>query len=44
VQSFGGEYAGLGQETNVQGSGPLIGPVPESLPTPEATPPVGSVP
>jgi hypothetical protein len=44
VQSFGGLYAGLGQEPNVQGSGPLVGPIPESLPTPEATPPAGSVP
>ena len=32
VSSFGGAYAGLGQETNVQGTGPLLGPVPESLP------------
>ncbi|MGZ5352668.1 MAG: hypothetical protein ACXWYN_06420 [Actinomycetota bacterium] len=33
VQSFGGEYAGLGQEPNPAGTGPLLGPVAESLPT-----------
>jgi hypothetical protein len=32
VKSFGGVYAGLGQETNPEGTGPLLGPVPESLP------------
>jgi hypothetical protein len=32
VQSFGGEYAGLGQEPNPTGTGPLLGPVAESLP------------
>ncbi len=32
VRSLGGVYAGLGQEANPDGSGPLLGPVPESLP------------
>lgn len=32
VRSLGGLYAGLGQEANPDGSGPLIGPVAESLP------------
>ncbi len=32
VRSLGGEYAGLGQEAAPDGSGPLLGPVPESLP------------
>lgn len=32
VRSLGGIYAGLGQEENPDGSGPLLGPVPESLP------------
>jgi hypothetical protein len=32
VRSLGGEYAGLGQETAPDGSGPLLHPVPESLP------------
>jgi hypothetical protein len=32
VQSYGGVYAGLGQEPNPQGSGPLTGPIPASLP------------
>jgi hypothetical protein len=32
VQSFGGEYAGLGQEPTPAGTGPLLGPVAESLP------------
>jgi hypothetical protein len=32
VRSFGGLYAGLGQEAAPDGSGPLIHPVPESLP------------
>ena len=32
VRSLGGLYAGLGQEANPDGSGPLLGPVTESLP------------
>jgi hypothetical protein len=32
VQSFGGAYAGLGQERNLLGTGPLTDPVPASLP------------
>jgi hypothetical protein len=32
VQSFGGDYAGLGQEPDPAGTGPLLGPVAESLP------------
>jgi hypothetical protein len=32
VRSLGGVYVGLGQEENPDGSGPLFGPVPESLP------------
>lgn len=32
VRSLGGVYAGLGQERNLDGTGPLQGPVPESLP------------
>lgn len=32
VRSLGGEYVGLGQEANPDGSGPLLGPVAESLP------------
>jgi hypothetical protein len=32
VQSLGGLYAGLGQERAPDGSGPLLHPVPESLP------------
>ncbi len=32
VRSLGGLYAGLGQEANPDGSGPLLGPVSESLP------------
>ncbi len=32
VRSLGGLYAGLGQEENPDGSGPLTGPVPASLP------------
>jgi hypothetical protein len=32
VQSLGGVYAGLGQEADPNGVGPLIHPVPESLP------------
>ena len=32
VRSIGGLYAGLGQEANPDGSGPLLGPVTESLP------------
>jgi len=32
VRSLGGLYAGLGQEANPDGSGPLLGPVAESLP------------
>lgn len=38
VQSFGGVYAGLGQETNLDGTGPLLGPIPESLPNPAPLP------
>jgi hypothetical protein len=32
VQSYGGVYAGLGQEPNLSGSGPLTGPIEASLP------------
>lgn len=32
VRSLGGLYVGLGQEENPDGSGPLLEPVPESLP------------
>lgn len=32
VRSLGGAYAGLGQEANPDGSGPLTGPITESLP------------
>lgn len=32
VRSLGGLYAGLGQEEDPDGSGPLLHPVPESLP------------
>jgi hypothetical protein len=32
VRSLGGVYAGLGQEAAPDGSGPLVGPVPASLP------------
>jgi hypothetical protein len=32
VVSLGGVYAGLGQEASPDGSGPLLGPVPASLP------------
>jgi len=32
VRSLGGLYAGLGQEAHPEGSGPLLEPVPESLP------------
>lgn len=32
VRSLGGMYAGLGQEAAPDGSGPLLGPVPESMP------------
>jgi hypothetical protein len=32
VRSLGGLYAGLGQESNAEGSGPLMGPIAESLP------------
>ena len=32
VRSLGGLYAGLGQEPNEEGSGPLSGPVEDSLP------------
>lgn len=32
VRSLGGMFAGLGQEANPDGSGPLLGPVSESLP------------
>lgn len=32
VRSLGGVYVGLGQEEDPDGSGPLLGPVPESLP------------
>jgi hypothetical protein len=34
VQSYGGEYAGLGQEADPAGTGPLVGPIPASLPSP----------
>ena len=34
VRSLGGLYAGLGQEANPDGSGPLTDPVPGSLPDP----------
>lgn len=32
VRSLGGLYAGLGQEAHPDGSGPLLGPIEESLP------------
>ncbi len=32
VRSLGGVYAGLGQEAAPDGSGPLVGPIPDSLP------------
>lgn len=32
VRSLGGLYAGLGQEAHPDGSGPLVGPIEESLP------------
>ena len=32
VRSLGGLYAGLGQEPNAEGSGPLSGPIADSLP------------
>jgi hypothetical protein len=32
VRSLGGAYVGLGQEANPDGSGPLTGPIAESLP------------
>lgn len=32
VRSLGGLYAGLGQEASPEGTGPLLGPVAESLP------------
>jgi hypothetical protein len=32
VRSLGGLYAGLGQERNLDGTGPLQGPIPESVP------------
>jgi hypothetical protein len=32
VRSLGGVFAGLGQEAAPDGSGPLLGPIPESLP------------
>lgn len=32
VRSLGGLYAGLGQEADPDGSGPLLGPIDESLP------------
>jgi hypothetical protein len=32
VRSLGGVYAGLGQEAHPDGSGPLLGPIEESLP------------
>jgi hypothetical protein len=42
VQSLGGAYAGLGQETNLEGTGPLLGPIPESVPKPSPVPvPIG---
>ncbi len=36
VQSFGGAYAGLGQEPNLQGTGPLTSPIAASLPGADA--------
>jgi hypothetical protein len=36
VKSYGGEYAGLGQEASPDGTGPLLGPIPESLRAPAA--------
>ena len=36
VQSFGGVYAGLGQEANLEGTGPLLGPIADSLPAAES--------
>jgi hypothetical protein len=38
VMSFGGVYAGLGQEPNPQGTGALLGPIPDSLRAPEPAP------
>lgn len=38
VQSFGGEYAGLGQEEDPDGSGPLDGPIKQSLPQRDSAP------
>jgi hypothetical protein len=38
VQSFGGDYAGLGQEANPDGSGPLTGPIKQSLPQRDSAP------
>ncbi len=34
VESFGGVYVGLGQEENLEGTGPLSGPIPASLRAP----------
>ena len=31
IKSYGGEYAGLGQEKNPDGTGPLTGPIPASM-------------
>jgi hypothetical protein len=36
VKSYGGEYAGLGQEASPDGSGPILGPISESLRAPAA--------
>jgi hypothetical protein len=36
VQSYGGVYAGLGQEADPQGSGPLVQPIADSLPGAES--------
>ena len=38
VQSYGGTYAGLGQEADPRGTGPLLGPVPASLPGADPVP------
>jgi hypothetical protein len=36
VKSYGGEYAGLGQEASPDGTGPILGPIPQSLQAPAA--------
>jgi hypothetical protein len=38
IKSYGGEYAGLGQEKNPDGTGPLTGPIPESMGLAESEP------